>query len=362
MRILHKYILQELLGSFLLGVVLLAVVFGMGNMRRYGDEIAASGVHFGDVARLFMLVLPVVAQYLVPVAFLVSILLTFGRMSRDGEVLAAKACGLHLGTLTRPVLTLSLALTVGLFVCADRLSPWAVLRAKSMIADIVARAGTHLLQPGRWVKGIGGLQFYVERIWPDGTLDGIKIDYADEERPPVHVRADSGLMCDTAAGPVLILNDCELLAFGERSTTAIERAEVRLSDAAAALREAEKPFYQRDSATLGFRDLLRMAKHPEASAKRRAKARNEAGERVALPFACIAFALVGTSLGARALGGGRPYALGVAIPTVGVYYGLLLLGQTLSDVTDVSPLVTAWIPNIVVGGAGAVMTHRAAQR
>jgi len=361
-RILHRHILRELSGSLVIGVTLLAVVFSMGHIRRYGDEIAASGMNMRDMARLFMLVLPVVAQYLVPVALLVSILLTFGRMSRDGEVLAARACGLHVGVLTRPVLVLSVIMAAGLFLCADRLSPWSMIRMKSLVADMVTRAGAQLLQPGRWVNGIGGLQFYVGRRDPDGMLHDIKIEYADEERSPVHVQAGSGHVYSAEDGPVLVLEDCELMAFGEQSVTSIERAEVRLSGAVASLRETEKPIYRRDANTLTFGKLLELARHPKTSAKRRSKARNEAGERVSLPFACIAFALVGTSLGARALGGGRPYALGVALPTIGVYYSLLLFGQTLSDVTAASPLVTAWIPNIVVGGAGVLMTHRVAQR
>lgn len=362
MRILHRHILRELSGSLVIGVALLAVVFSMGHIRRYGDEIAASGMNMRDMARMFMLVLPVVAQYLVPVALLVSILLTFGRMSRDGEVLAARACGLHIGAMTRPVLVLSVIMAAALFLCADRLSPWSMVQMKSLLGDIVTRAGVQLLQPGRWTKGIGDLRFYVDRIEGDGTLRDIKIEYADEDRSPVHIRAGSGYVYSAEDGPVLVLDDCELMAFGEQAVTTIEQAEVRLSAAAASLRETEKPIYKRDANTLTFGRLLELARHPETSAKRRGKARNEAGERIALPFACVAFALVGTSLGARALGGGRPYALGVALPTIGIYYGLLLFGQTLSDVTTVTPLVTAWIPNIVVGGAGVVMTHRAAQR
>jgi len=361
MRILHRYILRELLGSFAIGVMLLAIVFGMGNMRRYADKIAASGMNLWDVVRLFMLVIAVVAKYLVPVAFLVAILLTLGRMSRDGEVLAARACGLHLGMVTQPVLMLSLVMAAAMFVSADRAGPWAVLKAKSLVTDLVTEAGARLLRDGTWVDGAGGLQFYVDRTEPDGTLYGIEIVFADEERSPVHVRAESGRVRLSATGPVLALEGCEVLAFGERSVTTIEQAEVRLTSAAAALRETEKPLYRRDPDTLGFRELLELARHPEASESRRSKARNEAGERTALPFACVAFALVGTGLGARALGGGRPYALGVALPTIGVYYGLLLLGQTLSDVTSASPLITAWIPNVAVGGAGAVITHRAAR-
>jgi len=362
MRILHRYILRELIGLFAIGIVLLAVVFGMGYIRRYADKIAAGGISFWYLARLFILVMPLVAQYLVPVAVLVAILLTFGRMSRDGEVLAVKSCGLSLGMLTRPVLVLSAVMAVGLYLCADRVGPWAMVQVKSSIADLVSRAGTQLLQQGRWVEGSGGLRFYVERIGPNGVLEGIKIDYADEDRPPVHVRADSGYTFQTAEGPVLVMENCELLAFGERSVTTVDRAEVRLSEAVASLRETNRPLHRRDPDTLYFGDLLKLARDPEASEKRRSKARNEAGERVALPFACIAFALVGTSLGARALGGGRPYALGVALPTVGVYYGLLLIAQTVSDLTALSPLITAWIPNIVVGGAGVVMTYNVSQR
>lgn len=362
MRILHKYILREILGSFVLGVVLLAVVFGMGHLREYGDVMAASGLSVWDVIRMFMLVMPVVALYLVPVSFLVAILLTFGRMSRDGEVLAARACGLHLGTMTRPVLALSFVLTAVLFYCSDRGGPWAKSQVESLAEDLVMGASTDVLQPGEWVESANDLRFYVERVDDNGELHDVKIEYSSEDRPPVHVRAKSGRMEDVDGEKVVVLEGCEIVAFGQMANTNIERAEVRLTQALESLRESQKPISRRDDGTLRIGQLLAKARHPDTSAKRKRRAMEEAGERIALPFACVALALVGTSLGARALGGGRPYSLGVALPAVGAYYALMLVGQTVSDVSALSPLVTAWIPNVVVGGTGAAMTYRAANK
>ena len=93
---------------------------------------------FTDILKLFLLVMPLVAQYLVPVALLVAILLTFGRMSRDGEVLAARACGLHLGVLARPVIVLSVCMTLIMYMCVEGFSPWAKLRVKDMLVSAVA--------------------------------------------------------------------------------------------------------------------------------------------------------------------------------------------------------------------------------
>jgi len=275
-------------------------------------------------------------------------------------VLAARACGLHLGALAWPVIYLGVVLTIALFFCADRVAPWALIKVETLIEDMVLNAGGRILQPGRWVEGTNGLLFYVERVDEDGELHTIKIDYSSKDREPVHVDAQSGRLVKIGQESVLVLDKCEIFSAGQMARTSIERAEVRLTRAFAAMREDQKPLRMRDRDTLHLNQLIKQARIPDISDKQRYKAWHEAGERITLPFACLAFALVGTSLGARALGGGRPYALGIALPTVGAYYAFMLLGQTISEVTQINPMITSWLPNVVVGGAGVIMTYRAA--
>ncbi len=85
---------------------------------------------------LILLLLPSFLVLTIPMAFLLAVLLAFGRLSNDNEITILKACGLSLSALLPPVLlTAAAAALLTLFISVVAV-PWGNTGFKQMTMDV----------------------------------------------------------------------------------------------------------------------------------------------------------------------------------------------------------------------------------
>jgi lipopolysaccharide export system permease protein len=82
----------------------------------------------------------------------------------------------------------------------------------------------------------------------------------------------------------------------------------------------------------------------------------EIQKKFSIPAACIAFALIGAPLGSLARKGGFATGIGLSLFFFIIYWAFLIGGEQLADI-DVLPAFWAmWLPNIIIGGAGIILS------
>ncbi|OPL18842.1 MAG: hypothetical protein AVO35_02600 [Candidatus Aegiribacteria sp. MLS_C] len=84
----------------------------------------------------------------------------------------------------------------------------------------------------------------------------------------------------------------------------------------------------------------------------------EIHKKYSIPFACIVFVLLGVPLGLSTRKGSAGIALGVSLLVILVYYLFLIAGEQLADRRMMPPFFSMWLPNIVLGAFGVVLTLR----
>ena len=93
--ILDKYIVSQMGNSFLFGVLVFSVLLVAGDLLfQVANLMIDKGVALGVVIRLFVYKLPEVVVMTLPMASLLSSLLTFGRLSSQSEIVAVRAAGI----------------------------------------------------------------------------------------------------------------------------------------------------------------------------------------------------------------------------------------------------------------------------
>jgi hypothetical protein len=97
---LQRYIFRELLKTFALSTVALILLFtsGMGLFKSFNVKDFSPG----DMARLFLFLVPLCASFMMPISALFSAAVTYGRLASDNEFDACKASGINVHRLLLP--------------------------------------------------------------------------------------------------------------------------------------------------------------------------------------------------------------------------------------------------------------------
>lgn len=150
MLILQRYILRQgLLASLLSLVVFLGVVSALFLAELLG-EAAQGELPGGSVLLMLVLRLPEAVMLVGPLALLTGLLMTLGRLQEESELVVMRSGGLAYRRLLRPVIALAVLWAGGLLVVSGWLSPMAVERSATLLADAARNAMVAGLRPGQF--------------------------------------------------------------------------------------------------------------------------------------------------------------------------------------------------------------------
>ncbi len=359
-RILDRYIWKELLTPFFLGLFIFTFLLLIDRIFDLTDLIINKGVPVHLVLLLLVYISPAILVLTIPIGFLLAILIAFGRLSADMEVVALKACGISPLRLLRPVVVFGLgvaALTAYLMMDSVPKTNYAF---KSLVFDIVRTQATVGLKERVFNDTFGSFVIYVDEIAPDQIA--LRNVFVSDERKPEEQRfitAHEGrLLSDEVTRRVTL----RLLdgAIHETNPKSLQKyREVRFKEYDITL-VLENPLVRQGDAPKGDREMslgeLRNMSRQMALHKGNPNPYLvEIHKKFAIPAACLVFSVLGVPMGIRAHRGGRWGAFVALLPIVLFYYVALTSGETLGDSRRIPPWLGMWAPNIVVGAVAVYL-------
>ncbi len=172
-RILDEYVVREFLGTFFLvlaGFVMLMLIFTFFDL--VGD-ILRNHIHMTTVGAYLVNLTPSMLYQISPLAVLIAVLVTFGVLNRNSELIAMKASGISLYRLVIPIFSISAILAVTLFVFDEYYLPQANRKAEAIRNIIKGLPPQTVLHPeNNWIfgqprPGEPGRIFYYQFFDPD---------------------------------------------------------------------------------------------------------------------------------------------------------------------------------------------------
>jgi lipopolysaccharide export LptBFGC system permease protein LptF len=138
-RIFDRYLARQIGMATLIGVGLLSGVMVLGNVYKKLDELLGnSELPTSVVLEFVALVIPFSLIYTIPWAFLTGILLVFGRLSADNELVSLRMTGMSMPRICLPVFLLAVLLSglcfyvnVDLAPAAFSIALWRTIRRHS---------------------------------------------------------------------------------------------------------------------------------------------------------------------------------------------------------------------------------------
>jgi lipopolysaccharide export system permease protein len=364
-KILHRYIFREILTPFLLGLAIFTFVLLIARLLKLIELVVSRGLPPTEILKLLAYLLPAFLEVTVPMAMLLAILVAFGRLSADAEMVALRSSGLSLYQLIPPVATFVVLVTLVTAFLSMEARPWGNRNLRFALWDMARSRASAGLKPQVFNDEFPGLVIYAEHI--DSKRDRLIHVLISDDRDPSQrntIFAREGAMLSDSQSQSITLR----LVDGSIHTTDAEggadyQTEFESYDVNLDLREALAGL--RDEGDLP-REMSLGALTAAIEAKRAdgAPYTSELVEwhrKFAIPFACIVFGLVGVPLGIEPARAVKSRGFAVSLVVIFAYYVLLSAGQALAEQGTVAPVIGLWLPNVLLGTLGLWLLRRAAR-
>ncbi len=349
---LYLYLCGEIAVPFLLGAATFTGVLIMGRLLKIADLVVAKGVPLVDIIRTIVYLLPGFCLVTIPMAFLLALLLAFGRLSADSEITAMKACGVSLASLLPPVLGCALiAYLATTFVTVYAL-PWGNTSFKKLIHDEIETRATTTIRERVFNDDLPGVVLYAEQSDPEKhTLSGILIYDERDPAEPSTIFARQGVVATDMDARVVRLqlkNGSIHRSMADRGYRMLEFQDYDLS---IKLFPTDKMILTNEL-DMTFKELREAMRFPLNDAKTRRDLQLEFHRRFSLPFACFVFAFIGVPLGIQNERSGKGAGFTMSIAVILVYYVVLSAGRILGERGLIHPAAAVWLPNLLFFIAG----------
>jgi len=349
---LQVYILLTCLRNVLIAALGLATIIVPTLLIQSVGRLNGAGIEM--VLRYAPMAMVEVVPIALPLAFLLGVVTTFGRLSSDRELTAIQMAGIAPGRLTISPILFAILLSMASHHITAELAPNYKFAARNFLRTAGAEAFKNIL-PGQSHLSLG--EFSVDWIGtePGGILTGVTVRSTDttSQNKSFTAREAKIDFIENAAGKDQVqisFKDCEVLGPSTRFKveSPIFRYDIdKLIPTEYLKREHHRHYLTSSSMKAQLND-------PFIDRETRSGFIFEINRRMAISITCILFALIGIPIGVKLQSSTQLAALTIAVGLGFVYFVLgLELGKKLFDSGQVAPLACAWGPPVIFGTLGS---------
>jgi len=207
---IHKIIIGTFLGPFLLTFVTVLFLLVMQFIWKHVDDFMGKGLEWYVIAELLVYASANLVTMALPLAILLSSIMTFGELSEHYELVAMKSSGMSLMKILYPIFLVVLTFTVGSYFFGNDLAPKATLKFRTLLYDVTQKKPALELKAGVFYNEIEGYSIRVtKKNEQTGLLSDILIYDHTMNHPPNKkvVRAKEGRMKKVDGFLVMELED-----------------------------------------------------------------------------------------------------------------------------------------------------------
>ncbi len=172
---------------------------------KYIDDLMGKGLEFSIILELLLYVSASLIPLALPLAMLLSSIMTFGNLAENNELTALKASGLSLYRIMRPLMLVVFFIAIGTFYFSNYIIPIATLKWKALIYDIQETKISKIITPGTYSNELDGLAIKVKKEL-NGTLYDVVIHDHNDPNIVKTVKAEKATLYNSTYGNNLYLH------------------------------------------------------------------------------------------------------------------------------------------------------------
>lgn len=356
--LLQRCILRELTLTFLVCVLSLLSLILIGRGLQMRELFLGLDFSLPDIALLFFYMMPMFLIMVLPISCMVSVFLTFLRMSTDRELTALKAGGVSIYQMLRsPAVFSFLCMGMALFISLHAIA-WGMNSFRVTILHIANTRAKVVVQPGVFNKDVFGLTFFARQVDPvSGRLHHVIFeDSTQDDDSSITILAPEGDIVTESARAALLFH----LRDGRMYRVDGENVSVMDFDNYTVRLDISSLFSSADLGDIrpkdmAWKDLVVMDQKrsaPDEGYQRRVEV--ELHKRWSLPLACLILGVFALPLACAFEGVKRQLGIVLALLMFLLYYSAYSLGLTMSESGLLPPVVGLWVANALFAFAAAL--------
>jgi len=354
MTLLSRYITSVYLKILALTVssftAIYLIIDFLEKLRRFSR--AQGETHY--VVLYFLYKVPAIINQIMPLAVLMSTLLTLGILSRSSEIIAMQSCGISLKRIAKPLLVIAFALSLFTFFSNEAIIPTTSQQLKYVDEVLIQgkNPSTFFRLNNIWFRDknyILQARLFIPTSW---TLKGITLWQTTEEMQPVkRLEAEEGVW----NGQSWTLQNVVEKSFSNGKVT--ETKKMSLLPVPLQLKVNDLKVWDKNADDMGFFKLKRYTEKLRKAGYDATRYQAQMYSKVSMPFACLIMAFVGIPFSLRS-GRSSGVALGIGL-SIGIGFAYFVINAILISLGGTGvlpPLVAAWAANFIFALSAIWMT------
>lgn len=354
---LDFYIMAELLGPFLFGVVAFSgILLATVVLFDLVEKSVQYGIPMALAVRILVLRMPEMFFYTFPMSMLLGSLLATGRLSGDGELTAMRAMGVSFARILTPMLFAGLLVSIFTLAVEEYLVPETRFTSKQLMFTATTKSVMPVSRDNIFYNEFENSQLkrtFYARHFDGQTMDGVGVQEFKDGRLTHIITARRAYWGQTnwifeQGNLYIIAEDGEY-----QHTMKFERYRVNLKHSLVELTRES-----RDPEDMSMSELRAHIQNMREAGQEPRGLEVRLYQKVAVPFAALVFVMIGAPLGARGQRTSAGLGFGLTLAAIFFYYSCMFMGLAMGQSGMISPLLGAWLPDLATAAAGLFLIRR----
>ncbi len=209
MKKINWYIILQILGPTLFITFALTGVIWLSQTLQFVEKLI-TGLPISTFLTLTFLLIPGILKFTLMLGLFFGILFAFNKLYTDSELIVMWSAGLSKWALTKPVMFLSLAVVVVLYIFSFYLTPFGIRTVQELRVEWRESLASVVLREGVFNTLSNDVTVYIREKSSSGKLLGILVHDERIAEKPVTYMAQEGAFIKTADGPRFIMKNGNL--------------------------------------------------------------------------------------------------------------------------------------------------------
>ena len=377
MSIIHKYLTEEIFKCLFFVLAVVVSIYVAVDFFEKIDNFMEAGLPFSRIFVFLTFKIPFIIAQIIPVCILLSVIIVFGLMTKNNELIALKSSGVSVYYLLKPIFIIGLILSLLLFFILEVIVPITMERANEIwLKEVKKESAVISKEKNIWIKGnrlITHITYYNSL---EKAIFGISINAFDENFKLVRrIDAKKGLFKNGEWFLYEVIEqnfiiDNQVLLHMEKEWSLYEVIEQNLNQANNQYRiklyeeKVEKLDFLPDdlqriikkSEEMNFSELSNYIKKVEAEGYEATIYRVDLYAKIAFPLVCLIVCIIGAGIAfKRKIKEGLPVNVAFGIGIAFLYWIFHSFCVSLGYGEMLPPIVAAWSANLIFSCFGIVI-------